>query len=79
MLSYGASALVKSVTADIKADLLSIYDASDVYAMMSLATLRVIKPAITANRVATHYRRTFVSVDYLGAAVSENSISNLLQ
>ena len=62
MLSYGASALVKSVTQDIKEELLEVYDPSDVYAMMSLATLKVIKPAITANRMATHYRRTFVII-----------------
>ena len=79
MLSYGASALVKSVTADIKADLLSVYDASDAYAIMSLATLRVIKPAITADRARTYYLRTFVCKDYPGAAMSRNSISNLLQ
>lgn len=79
MLSYGASALVKSVTADIKEDLLAVYDASDVYTMMALATLRVIKPAITADRARTHYLRTFVCKDYPGAAMSRNSISSLLQ
>ena len=79
MLSYGASALVKSVTKDIKEELLAVYDPSDVYAMMSLATLKVIKPAITASRASTHYRRTFVCKDYPGAAMSENSIGMLLQ
>ena len=79
MLSYGASALVKSVTADLMEDLLAVYDPSDVFAMMSLATLRVIKPAITAKRMSTHYRRTFVCIDYPGAALSENSIGSLLQ
>lgn len=79
MLSYGASALVKSVTKDLKEDLLAVYDPSDAYAMMSLATLKVIKPAITASRMSTHYRRTFVCKDYPGAAMSQNSISSLLQ
>jgi len=79
MLSYGASALVKSVTKDIKDDLLSVFDPSDVYSMMSLATLKVIKPAITANRASTHYHRTFVCRDYPGAAMSPNSIGSLLQ
>lgn len=79
MLSYGASALVKSVTSDLKEDLLAVFDASDVYAMMSLATLRVIKPAITAERAKTHYLRTFVCKDYPGAAMSKNSIGSLLQ
>ena len=46
MLSYGASALVKSVMMDIKDDLLAVYDASDVYAMMSLATLKVIRTLV---------------------------------
>lgn len=79
MLSYGASALVKAVTKDLKEDLLAVYDPSDVYAMMSLATLKVIKPAITANRASTHYHRTFVCRDYPGAAMSPNSIGSLLQ
>ena len=79
MLSYGASALVKSVTEDIFNDLLSVYDASDVAAIMSVATLRVIKPSIAANRFQTHYNRTFVCRDYPGAALSKNSVSSLFQ
>lgn len=79
MLSYGASALVKSVTNDIFHDLLDVYDPSDVYAMMSIATLRVIKPSIASNRMATHYNRTFVCRDYPGAAMSKNSITDLFQ
>lgn len=47
--------------------------------MMSLATLKVIKPAITARRMSTHYHRTFVCKDYPGVAMSQNSIGNLLQ
>jgi len=66
MLSYGASALVKSVTADILADLLDVYPAQDAYAIMAIATLRVIRPAIACSRLSTHYNRTFVRVDYPG-------------
>ena len=51
MLSYGSSALVHSVTRDIEKDLLAVYDPADVFAIMSVATLRVIKPSITANRM----------------------------
>ena len=79
MLSYGASALVKSVTQDIFEDLLKVYDPSDVYAMMSIATLRVIRPSIAANRFSTHYNRTFVCRDYPGAALSKNSVCSLFQ
>mgnify|MGYP004447602403 FL=1 len=79
MLSYGSSALVKSLTNDLFHDLLDVYDPSDVYAMMSIATLKVIKPSVTANRMSTHYSRTFVCRDYPGAAMSKNSISKLYQ
>jgi len=46
---------------------------------MSIATLRVIKPSVTSNRISSHYRRTFVCRDYPGAALSPNSICKLLQ
>lgn len=79
MLSYGSSALVKSVTRDLFTDLLAVYPAEEVYAIMAMATLKVIKPSIAANRMATHYNRTFVCKDYPGAAMSRNSICKLLQ
>lgn len=79
MLSYGSSALVKSVTHDIVQDLLTVYPSETVYAIMAMATLKVIKPSIAANRMATHYHRTFVCKDYPGAAMSRNSICKLLQ
>jgi hypothetical protein len=79
MLSYGASALVKSVARDILHDLFHVYPVSDACAIMAIATLRVIKPKITSNRLSTHYKRTFVSIDYPGAALSPNSVCTLLQ
>ena len=79
MLSYGSSALVRSVTRDIEKDLLAVYDPSDVFAIMSVATLRVIKPSVTANRMSTHYNRCFVCKDYPGAAISRNSVGKLFQ
>jgi hypothetical protein len=79
MLSYGSAALVRSVTRDILSDLLAIYPARDAYAIMSIATLRVIRPSITAGRMSTHYKRTFVCVDYPGTALSPNTICAFLQ
>ena len=79
MLSYGASALVKSVTADMLKDLLDVYPGQDAFAIMAIATLRVIKPAIASSRLSTHYNRSFVCVDYPGAALSPNSVCKLLQ
>ena len=40
MLSYGASALVKSVTSDLFHDLLAVYPADEAYSIMSMATLK---------------------------------------
>ncbi|MDR1080194.1 MAG: transposase, partial [Deltaproteobacteria bacterium] len=79
MLSYGSAALVRSVTRDILSDLLTIYPANDAYTIMSIATLRVIRPSITAGRMSTHYKRTFVCVDYPGTALSPNTICAFLQ
>ena len=79
MLSYGASALVKSVTADMLTDLLDVYPAQDAYAIMAIATLRVIRPSIACTRLSSHYNRTFVRVDYPGAALSPNAVCRLLQ
>lgn len=78
-LSYGAAALVKSVTRDLLADLLKIYPPEQAFAIMALATLRIIKPGMGSNRAATHYKRTFVCKDYPGIALSKNSIAKLLQ
>lgn len=79
MLSYGASALVKSVTADIFSDLLQVFPANEAYSIMAMATLKVVKPSVTLGRMSTHYKRTFVSRDYPGAALSKNTLGNLLQ
>ena len=79
MLSYGSAALVRAVTRDMFSDFLGIYPAHDAYAIMSIATLRVIRPSIAANRMSTHYKRTFVCVDYPGAALSKNAICAFLQ
>ena len=79
MLSYGAAAFAKSVSADILADLLDVYPAKDACAVMAIATLRIIRPSITADRMGTHYRRTFVCQHHPGAALSANTICTFLQ
>ncbi len=79
MLSYGAAAFVHSVSSNLLSELLEIYSAKDAYTIMAIATLRVIKPEITASRMSTHYRRTYVSKYYPGIAISPNSISTFYQ
>lgn len=79
MLSYGSSALVKSVSDDLLDDLLKIFSLKDACTIMAIASLRIIRPHISCHRMNTHYKRTFVSVYYPGLALSANSISNFLQ
>lgn len=79
ILSYGASTLVRKHVNDIFNDLLEIYKPDIVYKIMSIATLQIIKPNITARRMATTYQKTFVSVDYPGTKLSENTITKLYQ
>ena len=68
MLQYGASAFVYSVSADLIEDLLDIFAAKDAYSIMTIASLRL----------ASFYRKTFISRYYPGAALSENTVSAFL-
>ena len=79
MLSYGSAAFAKSLTNDLLEELMQVYPAKDAYTIMAIATLRIIKPSITAHRMSTHYHRTFVCKHYPGIALSPNSISAFLQ
>lgn len=77
MLSYGSSALVKSVSPDIYEDLLNVYPYKDAATIMAIASLRVIKPGIKSSRMSTHYNRTFICKYYSNASISANSICTL--
>ncbi len=79
MLSYRAAAFAKSVSADILTDLLDVYPAKDACTVMAAATLRIIHPSITADRMGTHYRRTFVCQHYPRVALSANTVCTFLQ
>jgi len=77
MLSYGASALVKSVSDDILSDLLKVYSTSDTYSIIAAASIKVIKPGISSNRLTSFYEQTFLSTYYPGASLSKNAMPNL--
>ncbi len=79
MLSYGAAAFVHSVSSDLLSELLEIYSAKDAYTIMAIVVLCIIKPEITASRMSTHYRRTYVSKYYPSIAISPNSIPAFYQ
>lgn len=77
-LSYGASALVKSVSEDILEDLMGAYAIKDAFTIMAIATLRIIKPSITNGRLASEYNRTFVCKDYPRIGISPNTVSSFI-
>lgn len=79
MLSYGACAFVKSVSEDLFSELLSVYTPKDAYTIMAIASLRVIKPGVSAKRLSTHYQRTFISRYYPGIGLSESTVGRFLQ
>lgn len=79
MLSYGASAFVRSVSGDLLDDLMEIYPIKEAYMIMAVSALRVIKPSIVNSRLSTEYNRTFVCKDYPGIGMSANTISSFLQ
>ena len=79
MLSYGASAFVKSVSRDLLDDLMDVYPIKEAYTIMAIATLRIIKPSIVNGRLSSEYNRTFVCKDYPGIGMSANTISGFLQ
>ena len=78
-LSFVAAAFVYSETSDLFHDLLNCYPPRDAYALIGMAMIRTIKPEVKNRRLATEYRRTFVSRFYQGACLSQNHVSTLLQ
>jgi hypothetical protein len=79
MLSYGACAFVRSVSRDLFTELLGVYTPKDAYTIMAIASLRVIKPEVSAKRLATQYQQSFISRFYPGIGLSENTVSAFLQ
>ena len=79
MLSYGACAFVRSVSRDLFAELLGVYTPKDAYTIMAIASLRVIKPEVSAKRLATQYQQSFICKFNPGIGLSENTVSAFLQ
>jgi hypothetical protein len=77
MLSYGAVTLINHILKDIYNELLAVFPVTIVFAIMSLAILKVAKPKISSKRMNSFYKRTFVSKYYPDASLSKNSISKL--
>ena len=79
MLSYGSSALFRSVVEDIKDDLLAVFDPVDAFTILAVAGLRVTRPSISVNRMSAHFYRSFLCKYFEGASISKNSVGNLFE
>ena len=78
-LSYGSSRLIRDLSADIIDDLLAVYPADDAFRILVIASMRIIRPGISARHIGDRYHRTFFSHWYPGLALSENTIGTLLE
>ena len=78
-LSYGASAFAHSISGDLLHDLLDVYGAKDAYMIMAIASLRVIRPSIPSDRLASLYRKTYISRYYPGVGISKNTVGKFLE
>ena len=77
MLSYGSSSLIKSVSDDLLENLLKVYAPAKAYKIMAIASLKVMRPDITAKRMSAAYKMTFISVYYPGISFSQKSLGAL--
>lgn len=75
MVSFGGAALVRSVSFDLYQELLNVFPIPFADFIITVASLRVIKPDIASNRYSTHYLRTFLSLYYPNVPLSKNSIT----
>ena len=79
MLSFGAAAFIRSCSDDILDSLYSAYSVSDAQRILVIAALRVLKPKISGRRLASEYRRSFLSRFFPGISLSENTVSAFFQ
>ncbi len=78
-LSYGPSALIKSLSDDILDDLLKCYEISDAIKIFVMAAIRVINPHVPNSRIGTLYKRHFLSHYYPSISLSKNTISTFCE
>jgi hypothetical protein len=77
-LSFGTSALVYSHSHDLFKDLCTVFSLPDALKIITLASLKVLKPHIANSRMRAQYERCFISIYYPGVALSANTICKFL-
>lgn len=78
-LSYGSSAVVKTVSSDLFSDLIDVFGAELAYNIMAVASVQIIKPGICSSRISMFYHRSFISLYYPGAHISINSLTKMYE
>lgn len=78
-LSFGPSAFVYSVSADLYQDLLKAFPAAMAQQIMVIASIKAMVPAVRYTRLTTEYESNWVSVYYPATALSKNAVGRLLK
>ncbi len=79
MLSYGAAALVHSVSSDIISAFGDTYCEKDVHYIMAIASLKAINPYFSLYRQGRDYNMSYLKIYYPGLSLIENDTSQFLQ
>ncbi len=78
LLSYGSSALFKSLSEDIFDDLLQVYPPNDAIRILVMAALKIFYPSVSACRMAPRYKASYLCKFYPGAALSQSTIQKFV-
>ncbi len=62
-LSYGMFTLAYNLSEDIREDLLKVYSPEDAFRILTVAILQVVRPSVTAKRIASLYNKTYGKVE----------------
>ncbi len=77
--SYGAAALIHSVSDDIYEDLQTVFAPGEACTIINTAAAKVLRPKVPTDRVASIYRSSFLQIFYPGAAISGATIREVYE
>lgn len=79
LLSYGACALIRTLTSDLYTQLSEVYDPALANAVMTAASLRVLRPAAAPGRGSWYYLHSYLSRFYPDTNLSSTAVKTLLK
>ena len=77
--SYGGATLAYSLSQDIFEDLTKVFEFGDCFSIINIAILKILYRNAPASRLASYYRKTYLTQYYPSASLSQNSIGNLYE